>query len=682
MKIGLNGAGLALCLGLFAAGLAQAAPATSSKIEPALLQAVQQAGESDFMIFMDAEADLSAAAAQKTRTEKSRVVMAALKATAAKSQAGVLAELRARGIEHRAFWLANAISARGTLADLQAIAARSEVRQLLKIDNRLPQMLPPTIARQPERPTGAKKAAPAAFNVAKVLGDTAEPGVKLINAPAVWAMGFKGQGVVVGDHDVGVKWDHPALKKQYRGWNGTTASHDYNWRNAFGMADVFCTDPVVPCDSNGHGTHTTGTMVGYDGGENQVGVAPEAKWMACRSLLDPVLGVGTVPTYMDCMEWQLAPYPNGNPDAADPAMGPDVISNSWGCVEACAPPVLKAAGDAIYAAGQVQVVSAGNDGQGTVGGEGGEASCSTLAFPTAVYESSFTVGANDVSDEMASFSSLGPVLSDASMRLKPNVSAPGVNTRSTWNDDDYDTISGTSMAGPHVAGMIALIMSAEPRLIGRVADVRTLVERTANPKLGTTETASTCGGTAATVIPNNIFGFGRIDALAAVLARPRLTVALTAPATAKTGDSYEATLTVAQPAAGKIDVTTALVDVTLPATATLVGSTPAPSKNTLAGATRTLQYSVAKLEPGKSATVKITVKSDAAGEIALASKAEADQVSPVAGSVAKTVVSSGIVTPPVTTPATATSDGGRYGGGFGLMALAMLGGTALRRRRV
>ncbi|MDP3859401.1 MAG: S8 family serine peptidase [Stagnimonas sp.] len=650
---------------MLTAGCGGLAQASTAKIDPGLLSAVQQAGRSDFLIWFGEQADLSAAAAEKTRADKGRVVMAALKAAARRSQAGALSKLRERGLEHRAFWIANAITVSGgSLADLQALSLLPEVTQLYRIETRLPEMLPPTIARHRELPLGAApKAAksPELFNLAKALGDHAEAGVQLINAPQVWALGFRGQGVVVGDHDVGVMWDHPALKNNYRGWDGTTASHAYNWRNAFGAADLFCTDPVVPCDSNGHGTHTTGTMVGYDGGENQVGVAPEAKWMACRSLLDPVLGVGTVPTYMDCMEWQLAPYPNGEPDAADPAMAPDVISNSWGCLEACVPPLLQATNDAIYAAGQVQVVSAGNDGNDGV--------CSTVAFPLAVYESSFSVGASDVSDEMAGFSSLGPVLTDGSMRLKPNVTAPGVDTRSSWNDGDYNSISGTSMAGPHVAGMVALIMSAEPRLIGRVADIRTLIERTANPNVATSNTAATCGGTDAATIPNNIFGYGRIDALAAVLARPQLQLLATAPASAAVGAVYPLVLTVTQPAAGKIDVSTALLKLTLPAGLSLESASEAPAETTPAGV---VSFSHPTLAPGESWTVTLLLKGAQAGTVEVASAAEADQVSPVTAPLARTQLGGG-------GSSGDSSSGGGGALGLGLLPLLLL--MARRRRR-
>ena len=665
---------LMLTAGLCFGGTATAA--ASGKIEADLLAELQRSGQSEFLIWFG-ETDLSAARAEQGRTAKSRVVMDTLRAAARQRQAGVIAELRQRGLSYRSFWIANAVVATGTLADVQALALRPEVVTLFRITSQLPAALPPTIARHREvaRREAPKVRVPGAAVVAKALGDNAEPGVRLINAPQVWALGFTGQGVVVGDHDVGVKWDHPALKNQYRGWDGSTASHAYNWRNAFGAADAFCTEPEVPCDSNGHGTHTTGTMVGYDGGDNQIGVAPGAKWMACRSLLDPVLGVGTVPTYMDCMEWQLAPYPEGDPDAADPAMGPDVISNSWGCLEACAPPVLKATNDAIYEAGQVQVVSAGNDGQGTVEGEGGEASCSTLAFPLSVYESSFTVGANDVSDEMASFSSLGPVLSDASMRLKPNVTAPGVDTRSSLDNGDYGELSGTSMAGPHVAGMIALVMSAEPRLKGRPADVRLLVERTANPTVGTTETASTCGGTAATTIPNNIFGHGRIDALAAVLARPKLEIGVTAPASVAVGEVFSVFVNARQPATGRIDVTNIGYTLGFSAPVTVIDSVGCGAGLATGVQSTVVDVIPTALAPGQDTDCELIVSSDAAGTLAMTIAGEADQVSPVSGTPASTRIGK----------AGGGEDAGRFGGAPAPLFLLtlMLAGLArlsLRRR--
>lgn len=637
----------------------------AGSIEPQLLHAAQISAQTDFLILLSDKADLKAATAgAKTKLEKGQATVVALKAAAARSQPGVLAALQARGLEHRAFWIANAITARGSLADIQALAARADVSGLYKIDAQL-NLLSPYIARRADAVRAVNHQAKTDY-VAKALGDNVEAGVALVRAPAVWQLGFKGQGVVVGDHDIGVMWDHPALKNNYRGWDGTTASHAYNWRNAFGAADLFCTDPEVPCDSNGHGTHTTGTMVGFDGGDNQIGMAPEAQWMACRSLLDPVLGVGTVPTYMDCMEWQIAPYPEGDPDAADPAMAPDVANNSWGCLEACAPPLLKDVNDAIYEAGIVQVVSAGNDGD----------TCSTVAFPIAVYESSFTVGASDVADEMAGFSSRGPVLTDGSMRLKPNITAPGVDTRSAWNDGDYNVISGTSMAGPHVAGLVALLMSAEPKLKGRVADVRKLIELSA---VQTITTVQTCGGTAVSDIPNNISGWGRIDALNAVTMRPQLQIATAAPASASAGESFTYTATVTQPATGKIDATTVDLLITLPPEVVVVSSSE-PRTADVVTIEGVLAFQRPVLKPGEQWVVSVVLQPSAASEVIAAASAEADQVSRVDGAATKTILGAGATAAP-TTPTIGSF--GRVGGGaFGLASLLLLGlGAALGRRR-
>ena len=648
----------------------------AATIEPALLAALQQQGKAEFVIQLAEKADLSAVQNAASKEEKGERTVAALKAAAARSQPAVSALLDARGMAHRGHWVANAIVTQGTLADVQALAALPQVAAVFEVRSNV-DALSPYIRRQRQKLEAATARAEAENYGAKAMG-IPEDGILRVHAPEVWALGFTGKGVVVGDHDIGVQWDHPALKKKYRGWDEATqkATHAYNWRNAFGAADAFyCPDPGIPCDPNSHGTHTTGTMVGDDGAGNRIGMAPDAKWMACRSLLDPVLGVGTVPTYMDCMEWQLAPYPEGDPDAADPAMGPDVISNSWGCLEACAPPVLKATNDAIYEAGQVQVVSAGNDGQGTVEGEGGEASCSTLAFPLSVYESSFTVGANDVSDEMASFSSLGPVLSDASMRLKPNVTAPGVDTRSSLDNGDYGELSGTSMAGPHVAGMIALVMSAEPRLKGRPADVRLLVERTANPTVGTTETASTCGGTAATTIPNNIFGHGRIDALAAVLARPKLEIGVTAPASVAVGEVFSVFVNARQPATGRIDVTNIGYTLGFSAPVTVIDSVGCGAGLATGVQSTVVDVIPTALAPGQDTDCELIVSSDAAGTLAMTIAGEADQVSPVSGTPASTRIGK----------AGGGEDAGRFGGAPAPLFLLtlMLAGLArlsLRRR--
>jgi len=320
----------------------------------------------------------------------------------------------------------------------------------------------------------------------------------------------------VGGQDTGYDWDHAALQGKYRGWNGSSADHDYSWHDAI-HTDILPTggnscgyDVPAPCDDNSHGTHTMGTMVGDDGGSNQIGMAPGAEWIGCRNMDD---GYGNPTTYSECFEWFIAPTTVAG-GAPDPAMAPHVINNSWNCPLSGYPAGWECIGQAanvmqqvvenVRAAGIVVVVSAGNEGS----------SCGTVAAPAAIYDASFSVGSTTSTDAMSGFSSRGPVTVDGSNRMKPDISAPGSNVRSCIPGSGYSSFSGTSMAGPHVAGLVALLISAKPELAGEVDTIEQIIRdsafQPANPA------AQTCGGTPSNVFPNNIFGAGRIDALAAV----------------------------------------------------------------------------------------------------------------------------------------------------------------------
>lgn len=325
-----------------------------------------------------------------------------------------------------------------------------------------------------------------------------------INAPLVWAQGITGQGVIIAGQDTGYQWDHPALKEKYAGWDGVNVDHNYHWHDSISNPTIVCEDAQSnpeSCDDHGHGTHTMGTMVGDDGASNQIGVAPGAKWIGCRNMNQ---GDGTPATYTECFQFFLEPTDlNGqNPDASK---APAVINNSWGCPvsEGCTQPeILESVVNAVVDGGILVVSSAGNSGS----------SCNTVSTPSAIYPKTLTIGSTTSSDTISSFSSRGAVIVDGSNRLKPDISAPGSSVRSSYNNGGYTTLSGTSMASPHVAGVAALMFSANPGMIGKPKIIKQVLLRTSLPLT----TAQNCSGTPGTSIPNNTFGWGRIDALKAV----------------------------------------------------------------------------------------------------------------------------------------------------------------------
>lgn len=494
---------------LLLAVAAQSSQATldwQSKVDPAVWQQTTTDGQAEFLIVLAEQADLSGAADLPTKSEKGHYVYETLTAVARQSQQPLLSFLQTQGITHRSYWVANMIWAKGDETAVQAIARRADVATIESN---------PWVQLVESEEWGVESG-----ELARKSPDLQSPNSYLrspewnlvqINATDVWAQGITGQGAVIGGQDTGFDWEHPVLINQYRGWDGTTADHNYNWHDAIhgdnpntpsGNSCGF--NVPEPCDDQTHGTHTMGTMVGDDGGSNQTGVAPGAEWIACRNMED---GWGTPASYTECFEWFIAPYPiGGNPlTDGDPDRAPHVVNNSWSCpeIEGCSmPDILRQVVEAVRAAGIVTVQSAGNSGPG----------CSTVATPAAIYEASFTVGATNEPDQIAGFSSRGPVAADGSDRLKPNITAPGQSIRSATPGGGYGISSGTSMASPHIAGVVALLIAAEPTLAGQVEELETLIEQTAVP-LTTTQG---CGDDTPASVPNNVYGWGRVDALAAV----------------------------------------------------------------------------------------------------------------------------------------------------------------------
>jgi bacillopeptidase F (M6 metalloprotease family)/subtilisin family serine protease len=313
----------------------------------------------------------------------------------------------------------------------------------------------------------------------KVGTQSIEWNVDRVNAPDVWGLGIDGAGVVVANIDTGVEWEHPALKAKYRGYNAATGEVDHTY-------SFF--DPVngrtTPYDIDGHGTHTMGTMVGSEqNGSNQVGVAPGAKWIAVQAFTadgaydDDLIAAA---------EWIMEP-------GGDTSKAPDVVNNSWGGgpgIDEWYLPMVTA----WRAADIFPAFAAGNTTLFNPGGPG------SVASP-ANYPESFAVGATDSNDMVASFSLRGP---SPYGEIKPDVSAPGVSVRSSYPGGGYASASGTSMATPAVAGVVALLKSANQSL--NVDQLEQILMDTAVPRTDGQYPDS----------PNHGYGYGLVDAFAAV----------------------------------------------------------------------------------------------------------------------------------------------------------------------
>ena len=443
-----------------------------------------------FLVYLQDQADLSPAAAIDDPDARRAWVYQRLVETAERSQAPLRAELGRRGVAYRSHYLINLIEVRERPGLRRAFARQPGVAAVMFQPGARPY---PRSFRLPDMdasgPNGVE------WNVQKVGADR------------VWEMGYTGQGIIVGDADTGVAWEHPALKNAYLGWDGQQAEHDYHWYDAWDGRPV-------PWDDNGHGTHTTGIMVGLDG-ENKVGLAPGARWIACRNMRH---GLGNPGSYLTCLEFMLAPFPLAG-DAlrdGDPVRGAHVVNNSWGCptFEGCRPDTLRLALDNLRAAGLMMVVSAGNDGP----------SCGSVKDVPATYDAAFSVGATERTDRVAGFSSRGPVMVDGSQRPKPDIVAPGMDVRSSV-PNGYASLAGTSMAGPHVAAAVALLWSAAPSLRGDINCTEVILTRTARPHTvdavcdrGVPDLATicACGNDRADSVPNNVYGWGLVDVWVAV----------------------------------------------------------------------------------------------------------------------------------------------------------------------
>jgi len=428
-------------------------------------------GERLFVILND-QADVSAAASMSDYDARRQFVYDTLVDRANVTQADIRATLDTLGIDYTPYYLVNAIEVEAGPFLRLWLNSQPEVDRILDS----PVLRPlPALA---EAATGSA-AAPT----------SPEWNLTSIGAVQVWEeLGVNGEGIVIGQSDSGVQGDHPELAGQYR---GRSEGDDGNWFDPWNHS-------AEPTDIGGHGTHTLGSIVGQT-----VGVAPGAEWIGCvnlaRNLANPAL-------YLDCMQFMLAPFPlDGDPfNQGQPTRSAHVLNNSWGCpdVEGCDPTVFLPAVQALRAAGIFVVGSAGNDGY---------AGCETVTDPLAIYDEVFSVGASNEFGGVADFSSRGPVVVDGSGRIKPDIMAPGEGVLSAYPNNSYEVAGGTSMAGPHIVGVVALIWSANPNLVGDIEQTEQIIITTATPFTQ----PDICGEGSQT--PNNTTGYGLVNAYEAVV---------------------------------------------------------------------------------------------------------------------------------------------------------------------
>ena len=447
-------------------------PEIQRKIEPDLLKQLLAASEGQTipcLVHLQATTDLTPfITTEVSPQERRRMLVSALQATADEAQASLrayLAQEQSLGRVERftPYWIFNGLAVVAQREIILALASRPEV-EIVRADH-------VRYLSEGWEDGGMEgwRYGSQSSNLPSFQSATSEWNISRVRADLVWeALGIVGSGVIVANMDTGVDLYHPALLTRYRGYNPKGLhTHAGNW---------FCaTDEGYnyPGDGHGHGTHTMGTIVGGEG----IGVAPGAQWIAVKVFdnygyaYDSWIHAG--------FQWLLAP--NGDPDLA-----PDVVNNSWGSSNG-ADETFRLDVQALIVAGIVPIFSAGNNGpySYSINAPG--------SFPEAI-----AVGATDADNVLAHFSSRGP---SPWGEIKPEVVAPGVKVRSSVPGGGYSLKSGTSMAAPHVTGIVALMLQANPAL--SIAQIEQALTGTAVP-LGSPQ-------------PNNEYGWGLVDAYNAVM---------------------------------------------------------------------------------------------------------------------------------------------------------------------
>lgn len=361
--------------------------------------------------------------------------------------------------EYKSFWISNQVFIKdATLALLEKLVSEPSISD---------------ITEEPiaEIPSFDGEAVAITADVAGNLTTTAW-GLLKSEVPQVWATGNIGQNIVVGTIDAGVIATHEILKDNFR------SSH--SWFDPEAGA-------TTPYDSTGHGSYTAGILAGTNG----VGVAPGAAWITCKGCRASGCPLSDL---LSCAQFMTCPTdPAGN--NKDCSKAPRLVSNSW--VNGADDKSYQAAVNAWHAAGIIPIFAIGNDGR---------YGCDTTRSPGDL-PNVISVGAIAANGSLADFSSKGP-----NYMIKPELSAPGVDIYSAWvpTETSYRTASGTSAATPHVAGIVALLLSAKPDMT--YDQVRSALLTTTKTK-DLVSTGQVCGKVADTTFPNNHFGYGRVSAV-------------------------------------------------------------------------------------------------------------------------------------------------------------------------
>ncbi|MCC8352121.1 S8 family peptidase [Bacillus sp. AF23] len=472
----------------------QSSESIQNKISSSLKKSFKKEEKTTFLIKFKDQADTQKAAksavkkakskkltAAKTEYQKRSAVVSSLKVTADEAQKDVLKYLNSQKNKGNAddihsYYVVNGIAVHASKEVMEKVAKFPEVEKVLPNEKR-------QLFKSSASPFNMKKA-----QKAIKATDGVEWNVDQIDAPKAWELGYDGTGTVVASIDTGVEWEHPALKEKYRGFHSESPNepdHDMNWFDAVA-------NESSPYDDLDHGTHVTGTMVGSEpDGTNQIGVAPGAKWIAVKAFSEDG---GTDADILEAGEWILAPKDaEGNPH---PEMAPDVVNNSWGGGSGL-DEWYRDMVNAWRAADIFPEFSAGNADLFNPGGPG------SIANP-ANYPEAFATGATDINKKLGDFSLQGPSPYD---ETKPEISAPGVNIRSSVPGQTYeDGWDGTSMAGPHVSAVAALLKQADASL--SVDEMEDILTSTAEPLTDSTFPDS----------PNNGYGHGLVNAFDAVSA--------------------------------------------------------------------------------------------------------------------------------------------------------------------